>query len=275
MKEMNDQFKDRAKKTALITALLFFTIAAPAQNDGPKDTVSSSNTEITSIDDSDEGEEEEGMDEPDYFLSRNLGNSLDSIQLRKAGDSSHQKMRSDEDFWYANAVFKKKEARETKRSRGFLNSKAFETLLWLCVIGGFIAVLIIYLSNNNARLFRSTKKIKGNEIDPDPETDDIFSINYQKEIEKAINTGNYRLGVRLLFLQLLRGLSDRNIIQYAQNKTNFDYLLQVQQASWYPLFFRLTRNYEYAWYGHFDIGQHQFDLIRNDFTALEKQIPSI
>ena len=106
-------------------------------------------------------------------------------------------------------------------------------------------------------------------------TEDIFGINYQKEIEKAIAAGDYRLAVRLLFLQLLRGLSDRNIIQYSHERTNLDYLMQVHHAPWYQQFFRITRNYEYVWYGLFEIDQHKFEAINKDFKNLENRLPSI
>ena len=80
-------------------------------------------------------------------------------------------------------------------------------------------------------------------------TEDIFAINYQKEIDKAAQQGNYRLAVRLLFLRILKNLSQKNIIRYTQDKTNLDYLVQLHATRYYSDFFRITRNYEYSWYG--------------------------
>ena len=59
------------------------------------------------------------------------------------------------------------------------------------------------------------------------ETENIFEINFQQEIDKAVQAGNYRLAVRLLFLRLLKNLAEKNIIQYQQDRTNFDYLMQL------------------------------------------------
>jgi hypothetical protein len=221
-----------------------------------------------------ESEEEEGET---YFVPVwEEGGGIDSPYFRKLGDSILNAAQKDDDFWYANTEFKKgdagKERRELEGRTSFFHSRNFQTLLWVVVIVGFSAFLGIYLANSNVRLFRKSKTIAGTENE-NTDTDDIFAISYQKEIDKAVNTGNYRLAVRLLFLQLLRDLSGKNIIQYQQDRTNFDYLMQVSHAPWYPVFFRLTRHYEYVWYGKFEIDNGQFNKIKMEFTQLGQQLP--
>ena len=102
----------------------------------------------------------------------------------------------------------------------------FKPCLWFIIIGGFAAFLILYLYNSNVGLFRKSSIIAAEESDS--ETGDIFAINYQREIDKSVASGNYRLAVRLMFLRLLKNLSDKNIIQYKQDNTNLDYLMQLQ-----------------------------------------------
>ena len=104
------------------------------------------------------------------------------------------------------------------------------------------------------------------------ETDDIFAINYQKEIDKAVGMSNYRLAVRLMFLRLLRNLSDKKIIQYKQDSTNFDYMMQLRSTTIYPDFFRITRNYEYSWYGQFDIDKEKYSIIKKEFENFETKL---
>ncbi len=104
----------------------------------------------------------------------------------------------------------------------------------------------------------------------DMETNDIFAINYQKEIDKAVGMNNYRLAVRLMFLRLLRNLSDKNIIQYKQDSTNFDYMMQLRSTGMYPDFFRLTRNYEYSWYGQFDIDKEKYSSLKTSLKILKE-----
>jgi len=100
----------------------------------------------------------------------------------------------------------------------------------------------------------------------------IFDINYQIEIDKATAQNNYRLAVRLMFLRLLKSLSERNIIQYKQDKTNLDYLMQLHPTSFYKDFLRITRNYEYSWYGKFEVSDKAYDIIKGEFDHFEKRM---
>ena len=106
----------------------------------------------------------------------------------------------------------------------------------------------------------------------EPITEDIFAINYQKEIDKAAAQGNFRLATRLMFLRLLRTMAEKNIIHYQQDKTNMDYLVELNNSPIYRDFFRITRNYEYTWYGLFPLSIDEYQLIRTDFDRLEKEL---
>jgi hypothetical protein len=95
--------------------------------------------------------------------------------------------------------------------------------------------------------------------------EDIFAINYQKEIDKAAAAKNYRLAIRLMFLRLLKTMSEQNVIQYKQDRTNFDYLTQLMNTRLYNDFFRITRNYEYVWYGKLSVSDETYAVIKKDF----------
>lgn len=215
-----------------------------------------------------DGEKEE---EPSAFLPTWLAQQ-DSIQVRHLDPAAKKAQQDDDAFWYANQSFKKeKKQQEEPGRRPLIMQPAFQAILWVVVIAGFIAFIIIFLSNSNVGIFRKSKYI--GEIDNE-ETDmnDIFAINYQQELDKAVASGNHRLGVRLLFLRLLRNLADRNIIDYKQDRTNFDYLVQLQSTSYYADFFRLTRHYEYSWYGQFALEQDKFAIIRKEFENFDRKL---
>ena len=212
---------------------------------------------------------EEDTIEQEYFLQKEFSGGLpDTIQFRRLGDKMIKALRDDEAFWYANESFKKKEKK--KDEMNFTADPIFQSLLWLVIIGGFVTFLILYLKNSHAGLFRRSSNIADEETEV--ETNDIFSINYQKEIDKAAGMSNYRLAVRLMFLRLLRDMSDKNIIQYKHDNTNFDYMVQLQSTGMYPDFFRLARNYEYSWYGQFDIDKEKYSIIKNEFNKFERKI---
>ncbi len=196
-----------------------------------------------------------------------------SVQERKVPDSLVKQAQQDKSFWYANAVIEKEKPAEENTADGSYipvsQRSWFQTLIWFIIIGGFATLLMIYLSSNNIGLFRKKKVLNDVREEGEEVTEDIFAINYQREIDKATAQGNYRLGVRLMFLRLLKNMSEKNIIRYQQDKTNFDYLMQLHGTSYYPHFFRITRNYEYSWYGKFDISEPNYQLIRKDFDHFE------
>jgi hypothetical protein len=222
-------------------------------------------------------EQEPDTDHPQYFdyYSAYLHQD-DTLQLRTVPDSVVIKYKSDPAFCYADRSFNKKEEKQPEEDPSFLSrlfrKQWFKALTWFIIIGGFIAVLIWYLAVNDAGIFRSRPK----SIDPESESgempENIFEINYEKEIDKAISNADYRLAVRLLFLRLLKNCADKNIIQYKQEKTNLDYLMQLYNTSYYSHFFRLTRDYEYTWYGQFELNREKFDLIKTDFEKFDQLI---
>lgn len=213
---------------------------------------------------------EESKPEQEYFLRREFtGGLTDTLKFRRLPDNVIKALREDKAFWYANETFKKREKKE-KEKTSFAAHPVFQTILWLIIIGGFVTFLILYLYNSNVGLFRKSTSIVNEETDI--ETNDIFAINYQKEIDKAVGMNNYRLAIRLMFLRLLRNLSDKNIIQYKQDSTNFDYMMQLRSTKMYPDFFRIARNYEYSWYGQFDVDKEKYSVIKKEVENFETKL---
>jgi hypothetical protein len=276
------------KKIALVLPLIFLSRVLNAQNE-EYDSARFKITEIDSV--VQDPPAEESFDEaykdttPSfsksvYFLARRLqrtGGGPDSLQYRSLPDTTVQKLKADGHFWYVNYEFEKKKKEQQADEDGeaqlpFIERKLFQTILWMVIVGAFVAVIIMYLGNSNVRLFRKASKTltDGNEVYA--ETDNIFEINYQYEIDKAVKNGNYRFAIRLMFLRQLKNLSDRKIINYKQDRTNFDYLLQLHSTKYYNDFFRLTRFYEYSWYGQFNIDLEKFPAIKNDFENFDRNL---
>jgi hypothetical protein len=222
-----------------------------------------------------EGKPLQGDDEqkPEYFLKK-WENNNDSVVFseRQVPDRQVKKMQEDDDFWYANALLRKEKLKERDDSFVPVTERAwFQTLLWLVIIAGFAGVIIWWLAESNVSLFRKKNTmIEGEGGEPAP--GDIFAINYQKEIDRAIQQGNYRLATRMMFLRLLKDLSEKKIIQYTQDKTNFDYLSQLHSTRYYHDFFRITRNYEFSWYGQFEVDEKAFRVIQQEFNLFNRQL---
>lgn len=255
----------------LLFALLFSTLEISAQSD-----YDSADYKDLYIDDEKKQQDEyvgENDEDENYFiLKENRYYEWLPASQRNIPDSIKKKIKKEDAFWYADMTTKKpeKENHEKQSSAPVYKRSWLQTLIWIVIIVAFIAFLVIYLSGSSVGIFRK-KNISISHEDAEEMPEDIFAINYQKEIDIAATKGNYRLAIRLMFLRLLKNMSERNIINYKQDKTNFDYLSELQTTPYYQPFFRITRNYEYSWYGQFDISENAYHSIRRDFDMFNQQ----
>jgi len=201
-------------------------------------------------------------------------------QIRKLSDSSVSRVKRDEDYWYANLVPEKNKKEQEARSSDSKNNTEkksvsdsgwFNTLFWIIIVGGFVAILIWYLRSSDIHLFRKPSKVVSDTGD-ETITEDIFELDYDKEIAAAIAAQNFRLATRLMYLRTLRELSDRGLIQYKNERTNSDYLFQLAGTSFYNDFFRLTRDFEYTWYGEFALSTEAFAIVQKDFSSFKQKL---
>jgi hypothetical protein len=233
------------------------------------------------------------------FLAKYEFDSL-SIYQRQIPDSVMKRMKEDDAFWYMKKVFKKgikkddgstvpprtvpdktnkpkkvpekEEASEADEYKPAARRSWAQSLIWVLILVGFVGVIAWYLGGSKIGLFRKKTKVVKTDSHEEEIPEDIFAINYQKEIDRAASEGNFRLAIRLMFLRLLKNMAEKNIINYKQDKTNLDYLLQLQPTSYYTGFFSLTRNYEYSWYGKFQVSEEAYKIIRNDFEQFERTL---
>jgi hypothetical protein len=244
--------------------LLFFCATSTAQDTTITETVvEDADSAAISIDQADTNYEHENYFEHKATLA-------DTIELRQVPGSIIDSLKKEDAFWYADHVFEKKQAKEknVRTSKVPLQWMNMTTLLVIVVL--FLGILAWYLLQNN--IVGRRQSIIGENSSVEINTENIFEINYQKEIEKAVNSGDYRLAIRLMFLRLLKQLSQKKIIQYKQGRTNFDYLSQLYSTGYYNDFFRLTRNYEYTWYGKFDVNRETFGIIKNEFENFDRKL---
>ena len=304
---MQQQFKKSVanlsfRKSILISRLLFFSflsmthfVKAQQAEESDTATINADTTGILPPPAEEVKATDSNNQENNYFITRS--DTL-SVQQRTIPVQEIKKMKEDGDFWYADADIKRKKSKEQiayEREHGQKGQKEkneqalseqqqqnsgytplgqrswFQTFLWILILAVFAIGLFIYLGGSNVGLFRK-KNVRLASTGEEEISEDIFVINYQKEIDKASAQGNYRLAIRLLFLRLLKNMSEKSIILYKQDKTNLDYLLELHPTNYYNNFFRITRNYEYSWYGQFMVSEDVYKIIRRDFDQFDKEL---
>ena len=191
--------------------------------------------------------------------------SPNPVVARTVDAQKLENIRRDEAYWYANHTFSKKQKAAATSSRNWV-----DIVFWILLTVGALAIIGWFLASGNLRLFR--KQSTALDTLPAEGTEDIYELNFESSIRDAVAAGNYRLAVRLHYLQLLKLLADKNLIRYTQDQTNSHYLLQLAGTKWHPEFFKLTRHFEYIWYGKFPLTPVGYEQLRQDFDHFKNHI---
>ena len=154
-----------------------------------------------------------------------------------------------------------------------LSTKNGRTTMWMLFILFAVSVITFFvlklIGMNRQALFSRDNKAS---IDYNVSSDNIHAIDFDNAIEEAKETANYRLAIRLLYLQSLKKLSDKNLIDWKSNKTNSDYLREVSTFNWSSLFSKLTYSFDYTWYGEMPVTKETFSEVNENFKTFYNQL---
>lgn len=100
---------------------------------------------------------------------------------------------------------------------------------------------------------------------------DIHAINYEHQIALARDRGDYRYAIRLWFLNTLKEMTDRQLLNWKPDKTNMDYFYELNGQPVQQQFGEVSRVYDYAWYGERAINQSDYSNAEMQFRNLLNQ----
>ncbi|MFN7119677.1 MAG: DUF4129 domain-containing protein [Saprospiraceae bacterium] len=94
-------------------------------------------------------------------------------------------------------------------------------------------------------------------------------------IKRALAQENYALAIRLYYLAILKELSLKNIIIWKKDKTNREYLREMNRTPLAADFTDLTLIFERVWYGNIILQSQDFIIIEPKFKHFIQQINQI
>ncbi|MGV3557741.1 DUF4129 domain-containing protein [Larkinella arboricola] len=199
-----------------------------------------------------------------------------AIQVRRPAADRIDEYRNDrayqygQDFKPTSSLWSKFWAWFWQKVGAFLNSRAYENF-WQYVFLAAIAGGAIWLLVKAEVLgFVFSKKAQNVDLNYEAVTENIHEIDFDQQIDTAIQQRNYRLAVRLLYLQTLKHLSNRNLIDWKPDKTNRSYVYDLAQSPLQPEFETLTTQFEYIWYGDFPITEERFKPLQESFVRFNR-----
>ncbi|MEZ4779095.1 MAG: hypothetical protein R2786_06895 [Flavobacteriaceae bacterium] len=151
---------------------------------------------------------------------------------------------------------------------GFLN--------WIFVLALIVAVgyLVSILLNEGGTGIFSSKKNTSITTHEEITLQNIEETDMEGLIRAAEKEGNLRLAIRYFHLWVLKSLSQKNLIQLEEDKTNEEYFYELRQRPFSSDFKFTSYLYDYIWYGEFPINQKQYQKAKGNFVELIKKVSS-
>lgn len=150
------------------------------------------------------------------------------------------------------------------------SSPIVKIILWIAAI--FLIGFIIYKLFLGENFFRRERSYK-NVPDTQKEDENLSDPSaYDSLIAKAVKDKNYRLAVRYSYLQTLQKLSASGLLQFSADKTNYQYVNELRGKPYQNDFAAITLNYEYVWYGKFDISEDVYHRLSGEYRSFHQKV---
>lgn len=139
----------------------------------------------------------------------------------------------------------------------------------LIVVVVLLCLLVLKFLGVDYRKILGKKEIDTPEINI--YTENVHEMDFDTLISNAMRNKDYRLVVRFLYLKNLKLLSDKEIIEWKTNKTNYSYQHEITNPTLRSKFLETTLIFDYIWYGEFALDESRFSDINvrmNDFNNM-------
>jgi Domain of unknown function (DUF4129) len=143
----------------------------------------------------------------------------------------------------------------------------------ICILVVLLLLILLIVRLMSARI-KGTKLKVSEQISaiPDNLEDNLVETDLEKYLRLALESGDHKMAVRILYLMLIQLLNEQKYIKWKKEKTNRDYLNEMRSRENYNTFRDLTLLYEVVWYGDRSIDQKDFTRVRNAFEQYNKTI---
>ncbi len=193
--------------------------------------------------------------------------------VRKIADTTITNLKADKKLTYPDLQKKKEEIipQNTEKIEEKFDPNKYKNaatiLLFICI--ALVIVLILYAFFGKQYFAKEDKTV----IEDATSFEDVEEFTeWQKALQAALAQKDYRLATRILFLETLQKMNGHNIIQYQKDKLNATYLQQLYGTRYYEGFTQIVRNFEYTWYGNYELTEEKFKIIQNQVQAFQAKI---
>lgn len=171
--------------------------------------------------------------------------------------------------WLANFLKNIFSFTDSKSAMNFVNI-LLRTIAILIVIAVIYMIVKAIMNKEGQWIFgkNSDRKI----INYDEIEKNLHLVDFEKLIQKSLESGENRLTIRYYYLWLLKKMSEKQVIEWDLEKTNSDYLYEIKDDLIKEDFAYLSYLYNNIWYGEFELDETTFAKAKK---AFEKSIQKI
>lgn len=198
--------------------------------------------------------------------------TLESLKADK--DFSYLYAAADDDSWWANFWIwlgqQLTQVFQNGEGLGFWSFFITRIIPWTIALLAIVLVTMKLLGIDPDSFLR--KKAVSTSVPFRENAAGLERDDFNERMEEALGQRNFRLAIRLYYLDILRQLSGAGLIEWHPDKTNRQYFREIGSRELRDRFGRLTRLFEYVWYGETSPGEADFEAARTEFQALKNSI---
>jgi hypothetical protein len=146
---------------------------------------------------------------------------------------------------------------------------AAKVIFFMLVITVLILVLLKLFSGNtvNNNKIKPATVFNIDELEENLQDTDLYLL-----LEKALTGRSFRLAIRIYYLIIIKELSLKQLIVWKKNKTNNEYIRELNNTPFYDEFRLITIAFERIWYGDSEIQEKDYDKLIPMFKKMVDKI---
>lgn len=152
----------------------------------------------------------------------------------------------------------------------FIFTSGVMKIVLIVLVTALVVVIIMRLQGVTLKSLLGKQKMENDQTQFIAE--DVNAMNFDELINQSLDDKNYRLVVRFLYLKNLKLLSDKAIIEWNPNKTNYSYESEIRSEQIRSGFRNTTRIFDFVWYGEFILNEDNFGDAYNYFKEFNQLV---
>lgn len=158
-----------------------------------------------------------------------------------------------------------------RRSISLPSGQGFKTAMFVVAFVLLLAA-VVFLIMKSGGFRRSVTEESLAGLAEWQEAWDLDTTSVDEALQDAVEAGNYRMAIRLLYLRNLRMIMDKRLVKPSPEKTNRQYAMEMAKSGLDQLFNRTTTVYETVWYGEATPDRAAYGRLAPEFHGMYERV---